>query len=204
MAAPTRRTQRERVEASTRLLAEATVSLIAEQGYAATTTAEIGRRAGYSRAMVNARYGTKDALLDAILTNHYEARMDIAPDPTMNGLEQVLARIDAFSRFAAEDGEFLRAVFVLQFEATRGTAPLRQRVARWIDQERTGFVRAIQVGLEDGSIRAELDATTEATDLISSGIGLAYLWVTNVAEFRIDEALARWRSRVEKFLSSNG
>ncbi|AII10932.1 TetR/AcrR family transcriptional regulator [Rhodococcus opacus] len=202
MAEPVRRTQRERVEASTRLLAEATVSLIAERGFAATTTAEICKRAGYSRAMVHARYGSKDALLDSILTTHYEERMDIAPDPALNGLQQVLARIDAFSEFAAEDGEFLRAVFVLQFEATRGTAELRQRVATWVDRERQGFIHAIQNGVDDGSIRADLHAIHEATDLIASGIGIAYLWVTDATDTPIGPTLGRWRSRVASRLHS--
>lgn len=95
-----RRTQRERVEASTRLLAEATVSLIAERGFFAATTAEICRRAGYSRAMVHARFGSKDALLDYVLGEYCENRMDVDPDPKLDGLHQVLARVDAFLEFA--------------------------------------------------------------------------------------------------------
>ena len=58
-------TQTQRVEISNRRLIEAAAELIAEKGWEATTAAEIGRRAGYSRAMVHARYGSKDAILDA-------------------------------------------------------------------------------------------------------------------------------------------
>jgi len=185
------------------LLAEATVSLIAERGFAASSTAEIGRRAGYSRAMVHARYGSKDALLDSVLKNYFESRLDITPDPSLSGLTQVLARIEAFSEFARDDAEFLRAVFVLQFEATRGSAPLRQRVTAWVDQEREGFVRAIRTGVEDGSIREELDPVAEAADIASYGIGIAYLWVTDAADFDFQSTVQRWKSRVQNWLTSS-
>ena len=60
-------TQPERVELSNRRLLHAAAELIVEKGWEATTAAEIGRRAGYSRAMVHARYGSKDAILEAFL-----------------------------------------------------------------------------------------------------------------------------------------
>ena len=81
-----RRTQRERVGESSRRLAEAAIALIAEKGYAATTAQEIGLRAGYSRDMVRVRFGTKEALLDTILTAQYESRLDQPDDPSESGL----------------------------------------------------------------------------------------------------------------------
>ena len=61
-------TQPQRVEQSSRRLLQAAAELIVEKGWEATTAAEIGRRAGYSRAMVHARYGSKDAILEAIFS----------------------------------------------------------------------------------------------------------------------------------------
>ena len=58
-----RRTQQERVEESTQRLFRAAAELIAEGGYDAATAAEIGRRAGYSRSMVRARFGSKEQLV---------------------------------------------------------------------------------------------------------------------------------------------
>lgn len=176
------------------------MSLIAERGFAGATTAEICRRAGYSRAMVHARYGSKDALLDYVLGEYFEDRLDIKPDPDLDGLHQVLARIDAFLAFATEDDEFLRAVFVLQFEATRGE--LRERVATWVERQRRGLALAVQAGLHDGSIRPELDAEIEATDLLASGIGIAYLWVTDAAGLELQATISRWRSRAESWLGN--
>ena len=127
--------------------------------------------------------------------------MDVAPDPALDGLHQVLARIDAFLEFAADDNDFLRAVFVLQFEATRGE--LRERVATWVERQRRGLVLAVQAGLDDGSIRPELDAEIEATDLLASGIGIAYLWVTDAAGLELHSTIGRWRSRTESWLANS-
>ena len=69
-------TQPERVELSTRKLVAAAAELIVEKGWEATTAAEIGRRAGYSRAMVHARFGAKDVLLIALLDEYAQGTWD--------------------------------------------------------------------------------------------------------------------------------
>ncbi|KAA0080284.1 TetR/AcrR family transcriptional regulator [Mycolicibacterium sp. P9-64] len=67
MNTPSRRSQRERVEESSRRLAEAAIELIAEKGFSNTTAQEIGIRAGYSRAMVRERFGSKEADANSVL-----------------------------------------------------------------------------------------------------------------------------------------
>ena len=74
-------TQPERVEISNRRLVEAAAELIVEKGWEATTSAEVGRRAGYSRAMVHARYGSKHAILEAFFLHEYVQRLTPAPEP---------------------------------------------------------------------------------------------------------------------------
>lgn len=62
-------------------------------------------------------------------------------------------------------------------------------------------MHAIRSGLEDGSIRPELDAGAEATDILASGIGSAYLWVSDAAGLELQPTVKRWRSRVESWFS---
>ena len=127
MPSPTRGlTQPERVEISSRELARAAAELIVEKGWEATTAAEIGRRAGYSRAMVHARYGSKDAILDAFFLHEYVTQLSPDPDPDATGLQQALAHFDRIGQLAAEDPDLLRAMFVATFEAVKthfATAP---------------------------------------------------------------------------------
>ena len=111
-------------------MADAAIELIVEKGYANTTARQIGVRAGYSRAMVAERFGTKDALLDTILERDYERRIDVDPGPDATGFDRLLAPIDALLTFATEDPLLLRAMFTLNFEAINDPGVLRQRIQR--------------------------------------------------------------------------
>src|SRR5215468_10788898 len=115
-------------------MVEAAAQLITEKGWEATTAAEIGRRAGYSRAMVHARYGSKDAILEAFL-HEYMKRLNPEPDPKTSGMQQVLAHFDRIEDIYGGDPGVLLAMFVATFEAVKTTSPLRQRVR---DQLKSG------------------------------------------------------------------
>src|SRR5687768_15343821 len=109
---PTRRTQRERVEESTRRLAVAAVELFGEQGFERTTAAQIGERAGYSRAMVRRRYGSKEALLEQLVEQELATRITPAGGDDRPGLERILAQVDRLIDFLEEDESTARAFFV--------------------------------------------------------------------------------------------
>src|SRR5258706_12229442 len=64
-AAP-RRPQAERRAQSERRLLDAATQLIAEQGFSKTTLAQIGAKAGYSRGLVNERFGSKGELVKVL------------------------------------------------------------------------------------------------------------------------------------------
>jgi len=197
---PARRTQRERVEESSRRLAEAAIELIAEKGYSNTTAREIGVRAGYSRAMVGERFGTKEALLDSVLEQHYERRIDVDPDPGASGLERVLAPVDALCTFAAEDPRLLRAMFVLNFEAIHDPDVLRQRIRSWLSRLRDRLTEAALAGQSDGTVTANVDATEISGEIMAAGIGYAYMWIVAPEEIDLESILRRWRDRLANTL----
>ena len=131
---------------------QAAAALIVEKGWEATTAADIGRRAGYSRAMVHARFGSKDAILEAFL-HEYVRHLNPDPDPNTSGMQQVLAHFDRIEEIYAEDHELLLAMFVATFEAVKTTSPLRHRVR---DQLKSGAVKVregLRNGIQDGSVR---------------------------------------------------
>ena len=103
---------------SSQRLLIAAAELIVEKGWEATTAAEIGRRAGYSRAMVHARYGSKDAILEAFQQT-YVVRLNPDPEPGTDGLRQVLAHFDRIQEIHAVDPALMRAMFVSAFEAVK-------------------------------------------------------------------------------------
>jgi len=190
-----RRTRAEQNADSGRRLLKALVDLMAEKGYNATSAAEIGVRAGFSRAMVHARFGTKDALLDELLRAEWEQRFLGGVVDGLTGLQRVLAYADQFGQLADEDEQFLRAMFVLSFEAARGSAVGRPRIVRFLEELEAAVADAMTAGQTDGSVRADVQPSDAARECMINGCGIAYVWVVLPgADLRTE--LARWRTRI--------
>lgn len=171
-----RLTQPERVEQSARRLLQAAAELIVEKGWEATTAAEIGRRAGYSRAMVHARYGSKDAILEAF-QQVYVTRLNPDPEPAASGLQQVLAHFDRVQEIHAEDAAVTRAMFVSAFEAVKTSSPLRAAVRDQLGAAAQKVAAGVRTGIADGSLRPDIDGDAAVRDITGSIFGIAFQWV---------------------------
>ncbi len=195
-----RRTQQERVAESRAKLIEAATELIAEGGYEAATAAAIGRRAGYSRSMVGARFGSREALLETVVQLAYEAPLTAAHSEDASGLERVLARLDTMGRLVDEKPELLRTIFAVEFQAAGNATGMTTRVAAWVDRLRADVLEAIELGRRDGSIRTALDPEETAHAIVVEGVGSAFLWTVDADEdfrLRIDQ----WRERTRVTLA---
>lgn len=189
-------TQPQRVELSTRRLVSAAAELIVEKGWEATTAAEIGRRAGYSRAMVHARFGTKDAILHALL-DEYVKRLNPDPDPKKDGLAQVLAHFDRIEDLHTQDPDLLRAMFVATFEAAKTTSPLRDNVRSQLEGGAVKVEIGLRNGLDDGSIHTDIDIDSAVNDITAAVFGMAFQWVV-VPGHDLDRELHQTRARITR------
>lgn len=190
-----RRTQAERLEQSGRRLLAAAAELIAEKGWEATTAAEIGRRAGYSRAMVHARYGSKDALLDTLFHNEYEERLNPSADEGADGLQRALAPFDRLGELYDDDPAFLSSMFVLSFEAVKRSSAVGARTTIWMEQIAGAVEQALLAGIDDGSVRDDVDVSAAVADIVASGVGLAFGWIVLPERFDLPAELERARVR---------
>ena len=188
-------TQPQRVEESSQRLLVAAAQLIVEKGWEATTAAEIGRRAGYSRAMVHARYGSKDAILEAF-QQAYVIRLNPDPDPHANGLQQVLAHFDRIQEIHAIDPALMRAMFVAAFEAVKATSPLRDAVREQLRGASTKIEGGLRAGIADGSIRPDIDVDAAREDITSAVFGIAFQWIVVPEDHDLDGEIDRVRSRI--------
>jgi AcrR family transcriptional regulator len=195
------RTQRQRVEESTQRLLAAAVDLIAERGYSRTTAKDIGLRAGYSRAMVAERFGDKETLLDSVLEQYYEDRLMVDVAKHASGLDAVLSPLDAFADYARTDPQGFRAMLVLNFEATHEAEVLRERVSSRLERFRERMASAINSGIEDGSIRTDVDARQMAADILASGIGIAYCGLVIPTAEDLATSFEQLRDRLRNSLS---
>jgi AcrR family transcriptional regulator len=188
-------TQPQRVELSARRLAEAAAQLVTEKGWEATTAAEIGRRAGYSRAMVHARYGNKDAILDTLFRTTYEAQFDTNDQRVDTGFEQAIGHVDRIISLYVGNPAFVRAVFVLTFEAVKSTSPIRGRIQDWLTRGAETVEKGLRAGIADGSVRADVDVEAATSDISTAGLGVAYQWIVFGDSHRLDDQLKVMRDR---------
>jgi AcrR family transcriptional regulator len=194
-----RRPQQERVEESTRRLLQAAAELIAEGGYDAASAAEIGRRAGYSRSMVRARFGSKEQLVDAVIRSAFEGPLTVPLPESATGMERVLARIDAVGRLVDENPALMRMLFAVEFQAAGKGSGMADRAASWVGQLRSDTLEGLREGQRDGSISSDLDAEATAHAITVEGVGSAFLWTVDPAEdFR--RRIDQWRARTVKTL----
>jgi AcrR family transcriptional regulator len=197
---PDRRTQQERVQESRTRLIRAAAELIAEGGYEAASAAAIGRRAGYSRSMVRARFGSKQQLIDAVVTSAYEGPLTVDLPETATGLERVLARLDTMAALVDESPELLRTIFAVEFQAAGSGSRMSNRVADWIIRLRTDTLAAVHAGQADGSIRRDLNPEPTAHAIVVEGIGSAFLWTVDPGE-DFGSRIVQWRQRTRDLLA---
>lgn len=77
---------------------------------------------------------------------------------------------------------FLRAVFVLNLEAATSVPELRGAITEWLEAVELNFRTLLTLGVEDGSVRADVDVNDKAHELLTLSLGAAYLFVLNPAE----------------------
>jgi AcrR family transcriptional regulator len=191
-----RRTQRERSEESAKRLLDAAIELIAEKGFERTTVAEIGERAGYSRSMVRARYGSKEALLESIFGVELDRRLMPVGDRDLTGLPWVLTRIDHVARLLDEERELMRAFCVMSMEAGVAISSLRNWYTTWLGAYEAQMAVHLREGQRDGTVRPDLDPETEAAHFVLTGLGLIFRWSLSPDSYDLATQFRLWRTRL--------
>jgi AcrR family transcriptional regulator len=186
------RKQHERSAESAKRLLDATIALISEKGSEKTTVAEIGERAGYSRAMVRHRYGSKEELLEALMDSEFKAKLLQPATGKHAGLDRAMMQIDLMRQQAKKDPELLRAFFILCFEAVGPVPALGQWMRNWFDAYRDAVANALSAGQRDGSVRAKLNVKEEAQNVIVFGAGLGYCWTLAPKSMDFAKELKKW------------
>jgi AcrR family transcriptional regulator len=166
------RTQRQRRDETERRLLDATASLVAAGGSRAVTLQEVGRLAGYSRGIVNHMFGTKEALLAALVTG---AQQRVGPPPMSSpGLDRLRQRTARYIGQISAGDDHARAFLLLWAESVGATPQLRAMFAERDNLFAREIREDLAAGITDGVIRPETDveATILALIAVLRGAGL--------------------------------
>ncbi|MFK0111959.1 TetR/AcrR family transcriptional regulator [Streptomyces sp. NPDC091217] len=175
-----------RSELSTTRLLDAAAELIAEGGYERMTLTAIGKRAGYSPALVTARFGSKEGLLATLLDRITVvwAVDTLAPAVGDHRGAPALRRFFEELRVSwSRNPHQMRALYVLMFEAVLPTPFLRERMAT--------LHRDLRHTIEQGISKSApgVDAPTTAMLIVSALRGAVYQSLLDPEAVPIDTAL---------------
>lgn len=188
--APLRRSQSDRREGSRRLLIEAMLEIVEEDGVSAATFEAIGRRAGCSRGLATQRFGSKEGLTRAAI-DYFHAerdkdltRIEVESFSGFKGLlTYVQTHFDAYAQTKAG-----RAYFSLLAHAVADLSDMRSLFAESHERAERQLARYIKNGQLDGSVRKDIDPQSGALMIGSLLMGAS---IQAIVDQKIDLAKVR-------------
>lgn len=152
---------------------EAAGELIARQGYAATSIAQISERAGANPASIYWAFGSKEGLLAAVM-ERAAASFFAKLEPPREG--NVLSWLEALAEAFAEGPEFLRLLLVLSLERRDGDPTVLDaaRRVRTVAADGLSSAFAVAFGIDDPfRRRAVCDRLARFTLMLLDGVFVA-------------------------------
>jgi len=155
---PVRRTQAERTEASDKAIYKAAITLIAKEGPANMSLANLGKLAGFSGGLVSYRFGSKSNMLQAVADRILELWERRVLGPALSN-ESALDDLKTLSKLYLDSVRRKSDLILAQFRLMNGThKELKQQFSNFDVKARSGMIRLIEQGQASGEIKKTVDA----------------------------------------------
>ncbi|HEX3597318.1 MAG TPA: TetR/AcrR family transcriptional regulator [Polyangiaceae bacterium] len=198
-----RRTQEERVAESDRNMLSAALRLIGERGYRGTSLAAIGEAAGYSRGLVHERFGSKAGLLWILVKEMLRVWNREGREHGLAGRSGLDGLCDALDnhRRALEEDRGIRAFYALMFEALGPTPELVAEFRALHARFRGDIERTLRSGMDEGTVRKDIDAAAQAALLMGTLRGIAFQWLLDPHGFPLDRVYEEEKRNLRRLFS---
>jgi AcrR family transcriptional regulator len=204
-AARPRQTQAERREQTEQALLDAAARRFGRSGIDNTSLAEIGEEAGYSRGLVNHRFGSKAALVERLAENSQRAFVQTVQN---TGYEDeagaVLAVIDAYLDHVTQSATATRAFIVMWGAAFPEDSLLRPIFTTDDAHFRDGIKRLVRAGQNGGCISPGVNPEGFAVIFVALLRGIAAQFYVDPAGVDITAARAAAVTFVQAALTADG
>lgn len=165
----------ERTKAAKQALRTAALEIVGESGLVGLTLAAVGLRAGYSRGLVQYHYGSKDALISAMIEWAVRGGRKTQQVYATKGLTSLLTGIDEYNKARKANPMAIRGYWVLTAEMSYSSNPhFKEQVKRYLHDLRQRFIALI---VEENIARDQAEPI--ATFMLASFRGLVQQWVTD-------------------------
>lgn len=169
--------------------------LFLSEGYTATSTVEIARKAGCNQALVYYYFGSKEKLFLEVFREYMLKAVDAFYEPILRGdtLEkQVSGCVERYFRFLREDRRFA-SFFVNEFLMHKERHHYIRGIGNAMSFQRAYIAahRSIRREIEAGRVRPDADAATIITDIVSMCIS-AFLAIGLFTDYADAEGTERY------------
>ncbi|CAA0092987.1 TetR/AcrR family transcriptional regulator [Zhongshania aliphaticivorans] len=197
-------TQAERVAKSDERMLEVANELILEIGTEKTTLKEVGERAGYSRGLASARFGSKEELFKRILTEHRKLWYHYLHETdNKSGIDSILTRINAVEHIIINEPDNIKVMYTLWFDSLGHPSVLSEELVRYNTESQQGLTKVLEDGIGSGEFPTGLDVHQFVIDYYSRIYGLIYQWLVTPDVVDIKRSLASLKKYCELVLIKN-
>ena len=172
--------RRVRSERSSKRLLEAATQLIADQGYSATSIAEIAQKAGYSHGLVSQRFGSKSDLI-RMLAREFQSYFAIDRlGPALkkkNGLDELIVIVETYLDAVAGSGTLGRAYYELFGESIVLVPQIHDTFVQADRNFRELLSKTVRSAIDAGEIPPEVDVGALASVVLSIVRGTSLQWL---------------------------
>lgn len=184
---------------------DAAIELILEHGTDKTTLAAIGEKAGYSRGLATYRFGSKAGLFDEVCKSISRRWLDYLKDGVRDriGIEAMTVALDAFFKFVSDSPREAQVLQLLYCGAASPKSEYRQTSVNIHQRQQDDVAEWVRAGQSEGSIRADADPESVATQYIAYISGMTYLWMINPNSIDFRKANDDMKAHLKISLSSN-
>ena len=168
-----------RSERSSKRLLEAATELIAEQGYSATSIAQIAQKAGYSHGLVSQRFGSKSDLI-RMLAREFQSYFAIDRlEPALrerSGLDALIVIVETYVD-AVAGGTLGRAYYELFGESIVLVPEIHDIFVKADRNFRELLMKTIRSAIALGEISANVNVRALASVVLSIIRGTSMQWL---------------------------
>lgn len=186
-----------------REIVDAAIRLFARGGARGTSVAAVAVEAGVTPGAVLHHFGSKDALLLAVLKER--TRRDASIDTVDyvlagRGLD-VLRRMMTWGEANARDLGFTAAYIAAEAEGMDPDSTAGRYFRERNGRVRAGVAAALRAGQADGEVRAEVDAEAVAAEVLAFLDGAALTWTIDPERLSIADLYRAYLNRLIRALA---
>jgi AcrR family transcriptional regulator len=190
--------------ASRQAILEAALDVFAERGYRGTSLTEIATRVGMTQPGLLHHFGTKeDLLLEVVRTHEERTGPDVVShlDPGALHLQEA---IEALGNVNAPEPVEQLLLTTLSAEAVPEDHPLHEHFVQRYRDNRRRLAQTLRRAQAAGSVRADIDPATAATEIIATLDGLRLQWLLDPKKVDLQQALSAYAGRLAAELVDAG